>query len=97
MSPNPAPRLVAVVVTHNRLDHLQKTVGRLLDSPAADLDGLVVVDNASDDGTAAWLAAQSDPRLDVLRLAVNGGGAGGFEAACAMPWVSATPIPSCHF
>ncbi|WP_418595856.1 glycosyltransferase [Ponticoccus sp. (in: a-proteobacteria)] len=80
MSPNPAPRLVAVVVTHNRLDHLKTTVGRLLDSPAADLDGLVVVDNASDDGTAAWLAAQSDPRLDVLRLAVNGGGAGGFEA-----------------
>lgn len=73
------PRLVAVVVTHNRLAQLQVTLPRLLDSPARDLAALLVVDNASSDGTAAWLAGQDDPRLRVLRLDTNRGGAGGFE------------------
>lgn len=74
-----AGRLVAVVVTFNRLDKLQDTVVRLLESPAAELAALVVVDNASTDETAAWLADQSDARLDVVTSAVNRGGAGGFE------------------
>lgn len=71
--------LVAVVVTCNRLTQLQITLPRLLDSPGAVLARVVVVDNASDDGTAAWLAAQQDPRLAVLRQRRNLGGAGGFE------------------
>lgn len=74
----PAPRLVAVVTTHNRLAQLRRTVTRLLETPDHALHGLVVVDNASDDGTLAWLASQRDPRLHVLRLDVNSGGAGGF-------------------
>src|SRR5690606_17746683 len=41
---------------------------------------VVVVDNLSPDGTAAWLTAQADPRLVVLRPDRNLGGAGGFEA-----------------
>lgn len=73
------PRLVAVVVTYNRLDQLQVTLQRLLAAGAEGMDRVIVVDNASTDGTAAWLAAQNDPRLVVLRCAVNGGGAGGFE------------------
>lgn len=77
----PRPRLVAVVVTFNRLDKLRVTIGRLLAAPAADLAAVVVVDNASDDGTADWLAGQQDDaRLHVLRSATNIGGAGGFEA-----------------
>ncbi|REC57801.1 glycosyltransferase [Rhodosalinus sediminis] len=74
-----ARRLVAVVVTYNRLDQLKVTVGRLLDAGPGVLDALLVVDNASDDGTADWLAGQGDPRLAVLRHARNLGGAGGFE------------------
>lgn len=70
-------RLVALVVTHNRQDQLQRTVDRLL---AEDLDVVFVVDNASTDGTADLLHAIADPRLHVLRLAQNGGGAGGFES-----------------
>ena len=70
------PRLVAVVVTHNRLEKLEATLARLLDEP---VERIVVVDNASTDGTADWLAAQDEPRLDVLRLPENRGGAGGFE------------------
>jgi len=72
-------RLVAVVVTHNRLEQLKLTLARLLAAPRADLTKVLVVDNASSDGTGDWLAAQDDPRLMVHRSATNTGGAGGFE------------------
>jgi rhamnopyranosyl-N-acetylglucosaminyl-diphospho-decaprenol beta-1,3/1,4-galactofuranosyltransferase len=75
---DPAPRLAAAVVTHNRLDQLVVTIERLL---AEAVDHLVVVDNASTDGTAAWLARQDDPRLIRHRSTVNLGGAGGFSKA----------------
>jgi GT2 family glycosyltransferase len=70
-------RLTALIVTHNRLQTLRGALPRVL---AAGPDRVLVIDNASDDGTAAWLAAQDDPRLSVLRLAENLGGAGGFAA-----------------
>ncbi|MGR3762466.1 glycosyltransferase (plasmid) [Roseobacteraceae bacterium NS-SX3] len=71
-------RLAAVVVTHNRLDKLKATLARLLESPEGELAAVVVVDNASTDGTGAWLAEQADPRLDVRTSGANLGGAGGF-------------------
>lgn len=74
-------RLVAVVVTCNRLAKLTDTIARLLDSPPEALAAVVVADNASDDGTETWLAAQTDPRLVVLRSETNDGGAGGFNRA----------------
>ncbi len=77
MNHGKAATLVAVVVTHNRLEQLRLTVARLL---AEDIDRLVVVDNASTDETAAFLDGVSDPRLVRLRLVGNLGGAGGFEA-----------------
>jgi len=55
--------LVAVVVTYNRLDKLQATLARLLEAAPEHLSAVVVVDNASSDGTGDWLAAQMDPRL----------------------------------
>ncbi len=70
-------RLAAVVVTHNRLDRLRATLPGLLAEPVG---RVVVVDNASDDGTADWLATCADARCRVLRLPGNLGGAGGFEA-----------------
>lgn len=73
-------KLVALVVTHNRLAQLQRTVMRLLESDPVHLRTVIVCDNASTDGTAEWLAGLADPRLEVLRLACNGGGAAGFEA-----------------
>ena len=73
-------RLVAVVVTYNRLDPLKVTLARLLAADAADLPRIVVIDNASTDGTGAWLAGLDDPRLDVVHSPENVGGAGGFEA-----------------
>ena len=78
-----AERLVAVVVTYNRLDQLKVTLARLLAEPPEHLAALVVVDNASTDGTGDWLARQDDPRLDMQRLEVNSGGAGGFATGMA--------------
>lgn len=73
------PRLIAIVVTYNRLLALQMTVERLLATPASYLEAVVVVDNASDDATREWLASQTDPRIVIETLATNLGGAGGFE------------------
>lgn len=70
--------IVALVVTYNRLAQLQRTVAALLACPDDLLHAVVVVDNCSTDGTAGWLAAQTDRRLRVERLPENRGGAGGF-------------------
>ncbi len=72
--------LVALVVTHDRLEQLRQTVSRLLDEPA---DAVVVVDNASTDGTAEYLSSLADPRLRVIHAPENLGGAGGFELGLA--------------
>lgn len=72
-------RLAAVVVTYNRLAQLQVTLARLLSAPACELAHIVVIDNASDDGTGAWLSTQNDPRLLIVSEPENRGGAGGFD------------------
>lgn len=72
-------RLIALVVTYNRLSQLQQTIPRLLQGDRTDLERVVVVDNASTDGTGNWLANLDDPRLFVIRSETNLGGAGGFE------------------
>lgn len=74
--PQHAAQITAIVVTYNRLAQLRLTVARLLAEP---LDRLLIVDNGSDDGSRAWLASQTDPRLCVLMPEQNGGGAAGFE------------------
>ena len=68
-------RIVAVVVTFNRLALLQRLVDRLREVP--ELAEVIVVDNASTDGTGDWLDDQHD--LVRRRLTRNRGGAGGFH------------------
>jgi GT2 family glycosyltransferase len=68
-----------VVVTWNRRELLQESLAAVrgqTHEPAA----IVVVDNASDDGTAELLdsAYAADLGLDVIHLRENTGGAGGF-------------------
>ena len=72
-------RVVAVVATFNR----KQMLGECLDALAAQthpLDGVLVVDNASSDGTEAALAERGDAAgIGYVRLARNGGGAEGFH------------------
>ena len=67
----------AVVVTRDRLALLRDCLDALR-AQTRRPDRILVVDNASSDGTAAFLAAQED--VEVLRLEENVGGAGGFHA-----------------
>ena len=85
------PRILAVVVTYNRLPLLQRLLERL-DGVAA-LDEVLVVDNASTDGTSQWLASlepgaegsDGHPARPVVArtLTTNTGGAGGFAEGLA--------------
>jgi len=67
----------AVVVTHNRKAKLAKCLAAL-EAQSATLERVLVVDNASTDGTRAMLE-HDWPRVEVLALATNEGGAGGFH------------------
>ena len=68
-------RIVAVVVTYNRLSLLAGLIERL--RQVTDCDEILVIDNASTDGTGDWLAAQPD--VVAHTLPTNTGGAGGFH------------------
>jgi rhamnopyranosyl-N-acetylglucosaminyl-diphospho-decaprenol beta-1,3/1,4-galactofuranosyltransferase len=69
-------RIVAVVVTWERLALLRESLAAVAAQTRAP-DAVVVVDNASTDGTADAVAAEH-PDVDLVRLTQNTGGAGGF-------------------
>jgi rhamnopyranosyl-N-acetylglucosaminyl-diphospho-decaprenol beta-1,3/1,4-galactofuranosyltransferase len=71
-------RVVAVVVTFNRLPLLQRLVARLREVP--EVEDILVVDNASTDGTGEWLASAG---VTHRTLPENRGGAGGFHDGLA--------------
>ena len=92
---------MAVVVTFNRLEMLQRQLQRLAEVP--ELDEVLVVDNASTDGTGEWLRTQPAP---AETLAENTGGAGGFshgleravESGADLVWLmddDGLPEPDC--
>ena len=66
-----------MVVTHNRKEMLRECLAALAaqERPA---DRILVVDNASSDGTREMLESEY-PQVEVLALATNQGGAGGFH------------------
>jgi len=73
------PDIVAVIVTYNRLELLRRcveTVRAQVPRPGR----IVVVDNASTDGTPEWLAAQRD--LTIVRQS-NCGSAGAYHSGFA--------------
>ena len=71
------PRVAAVVVTYNRKALLRQCLAAL-QSQTHPVAEIIVVDNASTDGTDSMLA-QEFPAVTVHRLATNRGGAGGFH------------------
>ncbi|MEM6439550.1 MAG: glycosyltransferase family 2 protein [Pseudomonadota bacterium] len=73
------PSLAAVIVTYNRREKLEKVIAAL-EAQTRAIDEIIVVDNASDDGTGDLLAARVGPGFRHLRLPENIGGAGGFNA-----------------
>lgn len=85
----PAPtsplRVVAVVVAFDRRDLLVEALAALA-AQTRGVDALVLVDNASSDGSgeaAQALAERTGLPLDLVTLARNTGGAGGFAAGIA--------------
>jgi len=81
MSDRVAPRVVAVVVAFNRRDLLAECLVALA-AQTRPVDVVVVVDNASTDGSPA-MVSERFPDADLVRLAVNTGGAGGFSVGVA--------------
>ncbi len=74
-------KVAAVIVTFNRLDKLKNVVSSVLAQERRP-DTVIIVDNASTDDTATYLAelAAGEPTVQILALPTNTGGAGGFAA-----------------
>lgn len=70
-------RVCAVVVTRERRELLQRCL-RALQQERRPPDGILVVDNASSDGTGEMVRAEF-PDVELLSLTTNVGGAGGFR------------------
>lgn len=72
-------KVVAVVVTFNRLELLKRTVVSL--QATDELHTIIVVNNGSTDGTADWLAsaAQTTNKPICIVTQANEGGSGGFH------------------
>ena len=70
-------RVCAVIVTYNRKALLKECLEAVL-AQTRPPDHVLVVDNASTDGTAEMLREEF-PQVEVLRLPENQGGAGGFH------------------
>lgn len=74
-------RVVAVVVTWNRKELLARNLRAVL-AQTRPVDEILVVDNASTDGTPEMLAAEF-PMVRVVRLGGNAGAAAGFYVGIA--------------
>ena len=75
------PLVVAVVVTYNRRQLLGECL-EMLASQTRLPDAVVVVDNASTDGSPD-MVRERFPQVDLVHLTRNTGGAGGFSAGLA--------------
>ena len=69
------PTVAVVIPTHNRVAMLAEAVASVLAERSVPLQ-VVVVDDASSDGTADWLAGRDDPRLEHEVLSPGRGGSG---------------------
>ena len=74
-------KIAAAVVTHNRPEMLRKCIDAL-EGQSRPIDFIVIVDNASTDGTPAFVEQlrRANDRIDVVTLPRNTGASGGFHA-----------------
>lgn len=70
-------KVCAIVVTYNRLNLLKQTIQKLQCQTRA-LDKIIIVNNASNDGTKEYLDSLAQDSITVIHLDKNEGGAGGF-------------------
>nr|WP_231928255.1 glycosyltransferase [Devriesea agamarum] len=85
----PAPRVVAVVVSYNREQLLRECLDALA-AQTRPVDAVVVVDNASTDGSGQ-VADNHRVVTEVVHLTRNVGGAGGFAAGIARAMLAHRP------
>jgi len=85
-----APKVIAVVVTYNRRDLLLESLAAVLAQSRAP-DSVIVVDNASADGTADAVR-NAFPGVQLAELARNSGGAGGFAAGISLALAGAADL-----
>ncbi|WP_085578774.1 glycosyltransferase family 2 protein [Thalassospira mesophila] len=74
-------KIVAVVVTYNRKYLLLRTISSLKDQ-SHQIDEIIIIDNASTDGTADLFKDQTNDNITPIkyyRMEKNSGGAGGFH------------------
>lgn len=76
---NRSPTLSIVIVNYNAKEHLEHCLESLTSSPPATPHEIIVVDNASTDGSAAAVRARW-PRTRVIQQRTNGGFAAGNNA-----------------
>jgi len=82
---NDAPMVCAVVLTYNRKDMIQRCLTALTEQTRR-CDRILVVDNASTDGTAAMLAKHWSGSVEVYSLRKNVGAAGGYNVAMRLAY-----------
>ena len=78
-----AMSIAIVVLTHNRLELLRECVENVLARTSSETREIVVWDNASTDGTRAFLDSLTDPRIRVVHHPRNIGQNGYAEAFAA--------------
>ena len=84
----------AVIVTCNRCELLKKSIEALLTS-RYELNSIIIINNASTDGTKEYLDSLNETKLIIIHQEVNEGGAGGFfhgikeayERGCDFVWI----------
>ena len=77
---NKKEKIAAVVVTYNRKELLKECLDALLRQTYS-VDSIILIDNASNDGTPEFLKENGyldNPKIDYVRLPENTGSAGGF-------------------
>lgn len=70
-------KCVDIVVTYNRIDFLKENINSLQNQTYIKHD-IMIIDNASTDGTSEWIKKIKDSRVKYFNTGENLGGAGGF-------------------